>query len=83
MLGFRGQLNPFNFLELLDPALGLAGLGRFIPEPLDEGFGRGDLLLLIFRGGFKNCLILRLRFDVGIVVARVGDELLPVDLNDT
>ena len=44
-LGRQGD--PFNLLKLLDPALDQRGFVGLVPETVNEGFGLGDLFILL------------------------------------
>jgi len=67
----RGDL--LHALQRLEPRLGLAGLGRLGPEPVDEGLHVGDLLLLFFvpgllQGHALGALPFELRIAPGVAV---------------
>lgn len=70
------------FLDHLDPALDLGGLGSYGAEAVDEGLDFCDLLFLILEGSHHLVVALVLEFEVAGVVSLVGGELLLVDLVD-
>ena len=65
------QLDSFDLLQLLDPALHLPRLGGLIAEAVDEHFQMVDTLLLIVVGGFELRLALLFLCEIAVVVARV------------
>ena len=66
-----GQLDSFDLVELLDPALHLLGLGGLVAEAVDERFEVMDAVLLVAVGGLQLGAALGLLREVAVVVAGV------------
>src|SRR5712672_2478878 len=66
-----GQFDSFNFLEFLDAALHLLGLGGLIAEAINESFQVMNPVLLIFVGGFELRPALRLLREIFVIIAGV------------
>jgi len=66
-----GQFDSFNFLEFLDPALHLLGLGGLIAKAIDESFQVMNTVLLIFVGRFELRPAFRLLRQIFVVISGV------------
>ena len=76
------SLHELYFLQELDLALGLAGLGAFCPEPFDEPCGFLHFLLLVFCPGFQGFLLLFPGLQVVVVVAAVKPHAFGLKTDD-
>ena len=65
------QLDSFDLLQLLDPALHLLGLGGLVAEAIDEDFEVMNPLLLVPVGGLQLGAALGLLREIAVVVAGV------------
>ena len=50
---FLRNLDPLHFVQFLDPALDLFGLGRLVAEAIDERFQLLDAFALVAIRGFQ------------------------------
>ena len=79
---FGRNLDPFDFLEFLDPALYLFRLGGLGAEAVDEGFQLLHAVLLIRVGGLKLSAPLVLQHFVTAVTTGVKVQVLVPQLDD-
>jgi hypothetical protein len=75
-----GEFDPLELLQLLDPALHLAGFGRFGPETGDEAFRLADHGLLVVKGGPLQFQPLRLFHQIVGIVAPIHAQFAQAQL---
>ncbi len=79
---FCGEFNTFYFLEHLDPALNLPGLGILVPKSLDEPLGLFNFPLLRFGSGLRDFPAIFLLYQVVVIVPVIQINGLGLNLSD-